>query len=128
MNNKLIVVLLGVIATAVSAMAIHMLTKEPEPIAAMRVIQKGYCKQQESAAKLALKSTYVYEEGFNAEFGKYTDSLTDIGWQDRPGLPTPSLEIRGKGFVATVRGPEGQRWQINQDNDLRLIEGAPCPG
>lgn len=100
-------------------------------LAEMRTFQ---CRSMQTEAKANLKSLYVAEESYRAEFDTYDKDTKKLGFEPHGGAKTryryEILEAGPTSFKARATGIEdevkGDVWEISEKNDLTNVE-AKCP-
>ncbi len=87
------------------------------------------CRSAQSEAKGNLKSLYVAEESYRAEFDSYSDDVNKIGFAARGSnfryVITDVTANRFQGWAFRTDGRHDDVWSISQQNDLQnLIDGC----
>ncbi len=74
-----------------------------------------------SCARMMLASIYGAEKSYQAEFGRYSDSLEEIG-ADQIQCKDWNVEVRifqgGNEFLATAQHPANLRFNINEKKQI----------
>jgi hypothetical protein len=71
----------------------------------------------EEGTKWALRRLYYAERRALAERGRYTDEPAELEPIERPDDVDwpPTIQLTEKGYVASLRAPDGRTWHISQD-------------